>query len=78
MCAASIATALVNTGSRRDEVIFEELKGTGNQQIRLDLRLIEKAHLPTIEACVIVIENLPRSAFRPQRFTLVVRQAGIP
>jgi transcription termination factor Rho len=44
-----IATALVDTGSRMDEVIFEEFKGTGNQQISLDRRLLEKRIFPTID-----------------------------
>src|SRR5712672_89964 len=44
-----IATALVDTGSRMDEVIFEEFKGTGNQQIALDRRLLEKRVFPTID-----------------------------
>ena len=44
-----IATALVDTGSRMDEVIFEEFKGTGNQQIALDRRLLEKRIFPTID-----------------------------
>src|SRR6201993_1711375 len=44
-----IATALVETGSRMDEVIFEEFKGTGNQQISLDRRLLEKRIFPTID-----------------------------
>jgi len=44
-----IATALVDTGSRMDEVIFEEFKGTGNQQIGLDRRLLEKRIFPTID-----------------------------
>src|SRR5579872_4025730 len=44
-----IATALVDTGSRMDEVIFEEFKGTGNQQIGLDRRLIEKRIFPAID-----------------------------
>ena len=44
-----IATALVDTGSRMDEVIFEEFKGTGNQQIGLDRRLIEKRIFPTLD-----------------------------
>src|SRR5207237_3954275 len=37
-----IATALVDTGSRMDEVIFEEFKGTGNSEIHLDRKLMEK------------------------------------
>lgn len=44
-----MATALVDTGSRMDEVIFEEFKGTGNQQISLDRRLLEKRIFPTID-----------------------------
>ena len=44
-----IATALVDTGSRMDEVIFEEFKGTGNQQVALDRRLLEKRVFPTID-----------------------------
>src|SRR6201988_1545162 len=44
-----IATALVDTDSRMDEVIFEEFKGTGNQQIALDRRLLEKRIFPTID-----------------------------
>jgi transcription termination factor Rho len=44
-----IATALVDTGSRMDEVIFEEFKCTGNQQISLDRRLLEKRIFPTID-----------------------------
>src|ERR1700719_243797 len=43
-----IATALVDTGSRMDEVIFEEFKGTGNQQVALDRRLLDKCIFPTI------------------------------
>jgi transcription termination factor Rho len=41
-----IATALIDTGSRMDEVIFEEFKGTGNCEIHLDRRLYEKARVP--------------------------------
>ncbi len=41
-----LATALVETGSRMDEVIFEEFKGTGNMEIRLDRRSGRQAHLP--------------------------------
>ncbi|MGL4512074.1 MAG: transcription termination factor Rho [Lacipirellulaceae bacterium] len=44
-----IATALVETGSRMDEVIFEEFKGTGNQEIVLDRRLVEKRIYPSID-----------------------------
>ncbi|ABM33210.1 MULTISPECIES: transcription termination factor Rho [Comamonadaceae] len=44
-----IATALVDTGSRMDEVIFEEFKGTGNSEIHLNRRLYEKRVFPAIE-----------------------------
>ena len=44
-----VATALVDTGSRMDEVIFEEFKGTGNQEIVLDRRLVDKRIWPAID-----------------------------
>jgi transcription termination factor Rho len=44
-----IASALVETGSRMDEVIFEEFKGTGNSEIRLDRQLSEKRIFPAID-----------------------------
>lgn len=44
-----IATALVETGSRMDEVVFEEFKGTGNMEIRLDRKLQEKRIFPAID-----------------------------
>jgi transcription termination factor Rho len=44
-----IATALVDTGSRMDEVIFEEFKGTGNMEISLDRRLVDKRVFPAID-----------------------------
>ena|GEM_PF-479140 len=44
-----IATALVDTGSRMDEVIFEEFKGTGNMEIHLDRKLSEKRIFPAID-----------------------------
>ena len=44
-----IATALVETGSRMDDVIFEEFKGTGNSEIHLDRRLSEKRIFPAID-----------------------------
>ena len=44
-----IATALIDTGSRMDEVIFEEFKGTGNSEIHLDRRLYEKRVFPSIQ-----------------------------
>ena len=44
-----IATALVDTGSRMDEVIFEEFKGTGNSEIHLDRKLMEKRVFPCMD-----------------------------
>jgi transcription termination factor Rho len=44
-----IATALVDTGSRMDEVIFEEFKGTGNMELNLDRRPVEKRVYPAID-----------------------------
>ena len=44
-----LATALVDTGSKMDEVIFEEFKGTGNMELRLDRRLAERRLYPSID-----------------------------
>jgi len=44
-----IATALIDTGSRMDEVIFEEFKGTGNSEIILDRKLSDKRTFPAID-----------------------------
>lgn len=44
-----IATALVDTGSKMDEVIFEEFKGTGNMEVKLDRRLAERRIFPSID-----------------------------
>ena len=44
-----MATALVETGSRMDDVIFEEFKGTGNMEINLDRRLVDKRLFPAID-----------------------------
>src|SRR3972149_4294076 len=44
-----IATALIDTGSRMDEVIFEEFKGTGNQEILLDRKLVDRRIWPAID-----------------------------
>jgi transcription termination factor Rho len=44
-----IATALVDTGSRMDEVIFEEFKGTGNMEIHLDRKLVDRRVFPSID-----------------------------
>ncbi len=44
-----IATALVDTGSRMDDVIFEEFKGTGNMELHLDRKLVDRRIFPAIE-----------------------------
>ncbi len=44
-----IATALIDTGSRMDDVIFEEFKGTGNMELLLDRRLVDKRLFPSID-----------------------------
>ena len=44
-----IATALIDTGSRMDEVIFEEFKGTGNMELQLDRRLSNKRIYPAVD-----------------------------
>jgi len=43
-----IATALIDTGSRMDDVIFEEFKGTGNSEIHLDRRIAERRIFPAL------------------------------
>jgi transcription termination factor Rho len=44
-----LATALIETGSKMDEVIFEEFKGTGNMELQLDRRLANKRIYPAID-----------------------------
>ena len=44
-----IATALIDTGSRMDEVIFEEFKGTGNSEIILDRKIADKRTFPALD-----------------------------
>ncbi|MFP3870921.1 MAG: transcription termination factor Rho, partial [Syntrophobacteria bacterium] len=57
-----IATALIDTGSRMDEVIFEEFKGTGNMEIQLDRRLADRRIFPAID--------INRSGTRKEEFLL--------
>ena len=57
-----IATALVDTGSRMDDVIYEEFKGTGNMEIHLDRRMAEKRIYPAI--------NVNRSGTRREELLL--------
>src|SRR6201992_4542879 len=44
-----LATALIDTGSKMDEVIFEEFKGTGNMELRLDRRVADRRIFPAID-----------------------------
>src|SRR5437867_9146570 len=57
-----IATALIDTGSRMDEVIFEEFKGTGNSELILDRKLMDKRIFPTI--------NIEQSGTRKEELLL--------
>ncbi len=57
-----IATALVETGSRMDEIIFEEFKGTGNMELHLDRKLSEKRIFPALD--------LPKSGTRREELLL--------
>ena len=57
-----VATALIETGSRMDEVIFEEFKGTGNMEIRLDRRIADRRLYPAM--------NVNQSATRKEELLL--------
>ena len=57
-----IATALIETGSRMDEVIYEEFKGTGNMEVHLERRLAEKRVYPAI--------NINRSGTRREELLI--------
>ena len=57
-----IATALIGTGSRMDEVIYEEFKGTGNMEVHLERRLAEKRVYPSI--------NINRSGTRKEELLI--------
>jgi transcription termination factor Rho len=57
-----LATALVETGSKMDDVVFEEFKGTGNMEMVLDRKLSEKRIFPAI--------NIPRSSTRREELLL--------
>ena len=57
-----IATALIDTGSRMDDVIYEEFKGTGNMEIHMDRRMAEKRIYPAI--------NVNRSGTRKEELLL--------
>ncbi|WP_249347876.1 transcription termination factor Rho, partial [Corallococcus exiguus] len=61
-----IGTALIDTGSRMDEVIFEEFKGTGNSEVTLDRLLAEKRIFPAI--------NIPQSGTRKEEKLFTLRE----
>ncbi|AOX99803.1 transcription termination factor Rho [Jeongeupia sp. USM3] len=61
-----IATALIDTGSRMDDVIYEEFKGTGNNEIHLDRRMAEKRQFPAI--------NINRSGTRREELLIPQEQ----
>jgi transcription termination factor Rho len=63
-----IATALVDTGSRMDEVIFEEFKGTGNMELCLDRTLVDKRIFPAI--------NVEKSGTRKEELLLHPDELG--
>jgi transcription termination factor Rho len=63
-----MATALVDTGSRMDDVIFEEFKGTGNLEIILDRKLVDKRIFPAID--------ILRSGTRKEELLLSKRELG--
>ncbi len=63
-----IATALVDTGSRMDEVIFEEFKGTGNMELHLDRHLVDKRIFPAI--------NIEKSGTRREELLLHPDELG--
>ena len=65
-----IATALVETGSRMDDVIYEEFKGTGNMELHLDRRMAEKRLFPAI--------NINKSGTRPAATYVVTAQIPAP
>jgi transcription termination factor Rho len=71
-----VASCLVETGSRQDDLVYEELKGTGNSEIRLDRRLAERRIFPAI--------NLPATGTRreellltPERHTAVTKMRRV-
>ncbi len=76
-----IATALVDTGSRMDEVIFEEFKGTGNMEVHLDRHLVDRRIFPSINVELSGTRK-EELLYHPQEFSKVVmlRRAltGVP
>ncbi len=67
-----LATALVDTGSRMDEMIFEEFKGTGNSEIILERSLAERAIFPAVNICSSGTRKEER-LFKPEEYTMMTR-----
>jgi transcription termination factor Rho len=61
-----VATALIDTGSRMDDIIFEEFKGTGNMEVNLDRRLVDRRIFPAID--------IARSGTRKEELLLLERE----
>jgi transcription termination factor Rho len=76
-----IATALIDTGSRMDEVIFEEFKGTGNMEVHLDRHLVDRRIFPTINVELSGTRK-EELLYHPQEYSkiVVLRRAltGVP
>ncbi len=77
-----IATCLVDTGSRMDEVVFEEFKGTGNLELRLDRRLSERRFYPAIDIAasstrreeLLLDQNTLKGVWLVRRMTAMISQ----
>jgi len=75
-----IATCLVDTGSRMDEVIYEEFKGTGNMELHLDRKLAERRYFPAIDIVRSGTrrEDLLYSEETPKQVALLRRMIVLP
>src|SRR3546814_2517153 len=64
-----LASALIDTGSKMDEVIYEEFKGTGNMELHLERRIAEKRVFPAI--------NINRSGTRKEELVMEIGRAHV-
>lgn len=66
-----VATALIDTGSRMDDVIFEEFKGTGNMELNLDRKLVDKRIFPAIDIAqkYLVNKQLEQQGLKPSQIS---------
>ncbi len=77
-----IATCLVDTGSRMDEVVFEEFKGTGNMELRLDRKMAERRYYPAIDIAasstrreeLLLDEKTLKGVYLVRRMTAMISQ----